>query len=185
MSEPRYPMGLSLRRRCFRGLVKLCGEYGVLPSSHIIPESKVQKLGYCPISLGGSSNIWPGIYNGDDGHDGDKCVAIKVIRYFDSEDVQTVKKARCFDPLPHMIEPDWDCLQNFCREVITWKRLSHPNILELIGVTMDEKEYSMVSPWMENGNIVEFLREDLQANPLKLVRPMLHFVHHFVDYCHS
>jgi len=50
---------------------------------------------------------------------------------------------------------------------------------------MDEKEYSMVSPWMENGSIVDFLKENLQANPLKLARPMLHFVHHFVDYCHS
>jgi len=50
---------------------------------------------------------------------------------------------------------------------------------------MNEKEYSMVSPWMDNGNIMEFLREDLQANPLKLVHPILHFVHHFVDPGHS
>ena len=46
---------------------------------------------------------------------------------------------------------------------------------------MDEKQYSMVSPWMDNGNIMEFLRENLQANPLKLARPLLHFAHHFVD----
>jgi len=101
MLEPRHPMSLGLWRRCFRGLVKLCGEHGVLPSSHIIPKSKVQKLGYCPISLGGSSSIWPGIYNEGDGDDGGKCVAIKVIRYFESDDVHTVKKARCFDPSPH------------------------------------------------------------------------------------
>jgi serine/threonine protein kinase len=76
-----------------------------------------------------------------------------------------------YDPLtcrPHTIEPDR--LQSFYREVITWKRLSHPNILELIGVMIDEKQYSMVSPWMENGNIIDFLRENHQANPLKLVR---------------
>jgi len=27
----------------------------------------------------------------------------------------------------------------------------------------------MVSPWMENGSIIDFLREDLEANPLELV----------------
>ena len=66
-----------------------------------------------------------------------------------------------------MVEPDR--LQDFYREVVTWKRLSHPNILELIGVMADEKKCSMVSPWMENGSIVEFLRGNSQANPLKLV----------------
>jgi hypothetical protein len=40
---------------------------------------------------------------------------------------------------------------------------------------MNEEEYSMVSPWMENGNIIEFLRENLEANPLKLARHMFHF----------
>ena len=49
----------------------------------------------------------------------------------------------------------------------------------------DEKKYSMVSPWMENGNIVEFLRENLQANPLKLARLMFNFIHHLTNSGHS
>lgn len=66
-------------------------------------------------------------------------------------------------------------MQNFCREVATWKSLSHPNVLELIGVTMGDEEYAMVMPWMANGTIIEFLKENLQANPLKLARTVFRF----------
>ena len=40
----------------------------------------------------------------------------------------------------------------------------------------------MVSPWMDK-NIVEFLREDheVKPNPLKLARPVFHFVHDVTD----
>ena len=38
----------------------------------------------------------------------------------------------------------------------------------------------MVSPWMD-ANIVEFLRENLEANPLRLARPTFHFAHDVID----
>ena len=50
---------------------------------------------------------------------------------------------------------------------------------------MDDDECAVVMPWMENGNIVEFLEKDLQANPLKLARPMFRFIHLFVESSHS
>ena len=167
MLQPHFQMSLRTRRRCLRGLVRICGEYGVLPNSYIIPQSKIQKLGDSPISLGGFSRVWAGMYEED------QSVAIKVIRRRESDDVRKIEKVRYFDP--HLsIQPDHS--QNFCREVIVWKRLSHPNILELIGVTMGDGEYTMVSPWMENGNIVEFLRENPEANPLKLVYTTFRFI---------
>jgi len=46
--------------------------------------------------------------------------------------------------------------------------MSHPNILPLIGVTLS-KELAVVSPWMENGNAIDYLRENHEANPVKLV----------------
>jgi len=39
---------------------------------------------------------------------------------------------------------------------------------------MGDEQYTMVSPWMEK-NIVEFLKEDTKANPLKLVRTAVSF----------
>jgi len=46
----------------------------------------------------------------------------------------------------------------FCKEVVTWKSLRHPNVLPLLGVTMGENLLAMVSEWMVNGNITEFIK---------------------------
>lgn len=99
MLEPKYPMSLRARRRCFRGLVKICGEYSILPSSCIIPESRIQKLGDSPVWSSDFSDVWPGIYNEDDEKDEDegKSVAIKVIRCWQSDDFEAIKKVRCFE----------------------------------------------------------------------------------------
>ena len=35
---------------------------------------------------------------------------------------------------------------------------------------MDDNGYAVVSPWMENGNIMDYVKKEFQANPLKLVR---------------
>ena len=50
------------------------------------------------------------------------------------------------------------------------KNLSHPNILDLIGVpdTLEDGKFSMVSEWMANGNIMEYVRSNA-GNHLKLV----------------
>ena len=49
-----------------------------------------------------------------------------------------------------------------------WKTFRHPNVLPLLGVTMRGGEFVMVSQWMKNGNIVDFL-EGRNADRLKLV----------------
>ena len=60
-------------------------------------------------------------------------------------------------------------LQRFCREGVAWKHLRHPNILPLIGVTMDSQQFAMISAWMENGNINEFVGKDQHVNRIELV----------------
>ena len=50
-----------------------------------------------------------------------------------------------------------------------WKTLHHPNVLPLIGVTMTENKLVMVSEWMENGNINEFVKAYPNANRPELV----------------
>jgi len=97
MLEPHHQIDLCTTRRYFQRLVEACGEYGTLPSSYIIPESKVQKLGDSPVSSGGFSDVWPGAYEEDEDED-PKCVAIKVIRYREPDGVQKIKKVRHFDP---------------------------------------------------------------------------------------
>jgi len=51
-----------------------------------------------------------------------------------------------------------------------WKALRHPNVLPLLGVTMTGNRLAMVSEWMARGNINEFLKTDVNADRLGLVR---------------
>jgi serine/threonine protein kinase len=56
---------------------------------------------------------------------------------------------------------------------VTWKTLWHPNILSLIGVMMSETQFAMVSDWMGNGNLSDFVKAHPDVNRLELVRFML------------
>ena len=52
---------------------------------------------------------------------------------------------------------------------MTWKALSHPNVLPLLGVIMAEKHFALVSEWMTNGSINEFVMANRTVNRFKLV----------------
>ncbi|KIM87462.1 hypothetical protein PILCRDRAFT_63602, partial [Piloderma croceum F 1598] len=48
-------------------------------------------------------------------------------------------------------------LQDFSTEVVTWRQLSHPNVLPFYGVfhlNNNRTRVCLISQWMENGNIV-------------------------------
>ena len=56
-----------------------------------------------------------------------------------------------------------------------WSALRHPNVLPLLGATMAGTQFIMVSEWMGNGNINEFVetypdadRFELVGSPLKV-----------------
>ena len=94
------------RKHCFRGLVEVCGKYGVLPASHTILESKIETLEDAPVSAGEFTEVWPGMFMEDDGDDDDDAgyyygdatvVAIKVVRYLDPDKAQSLKRVRRSD----------------------------------------------------------------------------------------
>ena len=60
--------------------------------------------------------------------------------------------------------------------MITWKYLRHANVLELVGVIMAESQFAMVSEWMMNGNINEFIEANPDANRFGLVSPPLNLL---------
>ena len=70
-------------------------------------------------------------------------------------------------------------MQRFCKEVVTWRSLEHPNVLSLIGVTMSETQFAMVSDWMEKGSINEFVRANPDINRLELVSVLPKISRHF------
>ena len=48
-----------------------------------------------------------------------------------------------------------------------WKRLIHPNILPLLGVTLTPPQ--LVSSWMSSGDLPEYIKEHPNADRLELV----------------
>ena len=46
--------------------------------------------------------------------------------------------------------------QLFCHEVVMWKRLTHPNVLPLLGITLDPPQ--LISSWMPGGDLLEFIK---------------------------
>ena len=73
-------------------------------------------------------------------------------------------------------------MQRFCKEVITWKSLRHPNVLPLLGVTMAGNQLAMVSEWMTNGNINQFVSTHRNVNRFDLVsHPFELLAHPIVD----
>ena len=52
-----------------------------------------------------------------------------------------------------------------------WKRLNHPNIVPFVGVTTDPLQ--IVSEWMPNGTLTEFVGKHPGANRIDLVGPSL------------
>ena len=50
-----------------------------------------------------------------------------------------------------------------------WKTLRHPNVLPLLGVTISENRFVMVSEWVVKGNINQFVRAYPNADRLGLV----------------
>jgi len=52
---------------------------------------------------------------------------------------------------------------------VLWKRLRHQNLLPFYGVYMADS-FGIVSPLLENGNIVTFTLKNPEVNRLRLVR---------------
>ena len=69
--------------------------------------------------------------------------------------------------------------QRFCREVVLWNTLSHPNVLKLGGVygDMGKGQFITVYEWMVHGTITEYTRKEY-VNGLELVR--IFSLHHFL-----
>ncbi|KAJ7587383.1 kinase-like domain-containing protein [Mycena floridula] len=106
---------------------------------------------------GSFGDIWKGNFSGT-------LVAIKVMRHSDAE--RSV------------------LLKTFIGEAILWRELSHPNVLSFHGIHLWSKDgrICLVSPWMENGNLVSYLKDHSDADRLSLALDVargLEYLHSF------
>ena len=113
------------------------------------------------VECGGFADVSRGTHQG-------RQVAIKVVRAYITDNLDVIRSVRGLPPPSY--PPQTNGLQRFCREGVAWKHLRHPNILPLLGVTLNEHRFAMVSEWMENGNINQFIEKDREVNRADLVR---------------
>ena len=147
-----------LRHRILLLLSKICKARGIIPSSYLLQRDFTHIGRVC--YHGGFADVTDGEYLG-------RPVAIKYLK-MDEENSDRIFKV----PLVNLfILSLLSFLQRLCREIISWKHLSHPNVLPLLGVSMstDPRCFSILTEWMPNGNVMRYARSNLEANRLQLV----------------
>jgi serine/threonine protein kinase len=117
------------------------------------------------LASGGFADVRCGKYMG-------RLVAVKTMRVPEHGDFLKVRKVSIDDPFP----ATWNAIsiifpQRFCKEVVLWSTLSHPNVLKLVGVQgdMGTGQFVTVSEWMAHGNIMGYIKKN-RTNRLELVR---------------
>ncbi len=63
---------------------------------------------------------------------------------------------------------------------MTWRLFDHENVCPFIGVSVEEfsPRYALVSPWMDNGNLMQYLKKVPQdySGKLYMVRVTIYTV---------
>ncbi|KAJ7113402.1 kinase-like domain-containing protein, partial [Mycena epipterygia] len=125
----------------FKALLRLSRASGLHPRCFAL--TRLHTIGQ-QVAAGAFGDIWKGLYRRQN-------VSVKVMRLFEDSDIEAVLKA-------------------FGREAVIWRQLSHPNLLPFFGVYYLDKRLCLVSPWMENGNILKFLsKESHKIDRLSLI----------------
>ena len=109
-------------------------------------------------------DVWMGDYLG-------QWVATKVLRVCSMSEFDKIRRVGwlCITLSMPLVSWPWP-MQRFCKEVIRWKALTHPNMLPLLGVTMDRYHFVMVLEWMEDRNINKFIKSHEDISWFELVR---------------
>ena len=95
---------------------------------------------------------------------GDSKVRVQRVRLYPQGDPQKVKevRSRFVSPFSGANET-----QSFHRVILTWKHLTHPNIVPLLGVTADPPQ--LILDWMSGGDLPAYITNNPQADRLRLV----------------
>ena len=156
------------KNRLHRALRKTCAEAGILPDSYYLDATQIKRLNEVPFASGGYSDVWRGSYKGDS-------VSIKAFRVYTTDNIKHLTKVSNIfhdDRVDDYLLTAFNLRQAWCKEIVVCRNVSHPNILSFLGVSAtDSHPLCIVSKWMPNGNISEFLKTDGQINRRPLVRP--------------
>ena len=74
---------------------------------------------------------------------------------------------RCVVDVVASSPPINEVSQIFCQEAVMWNRLTHPNIVPLLGVTIEH--FQLISNWMSGGDLLSYIKKNSDADRLGLV----------------
>ncbi|KAF9789365.1 kinase-like domain-containing protein [Thelephora terrestris] len=132
----------SLKTRCFKVLRKVSPAHGILPKSYQLAVVTLTDDG-TPYTSGRFADIWKGQLDG-------RQVCVKAVRTQTAANLGKIKR-------------------RFYREIIGWKYIAHQNLIPFFGVSESMFPFCIISPWLPNGNIVEYIRKNRGVNRLQLL----------------
>ncbi|KAF5351554.1 hypothetical protein D9758_007247 [Tetrapyrgos nigripes] len=121
-----------LRSKILAAMLRLAKESGLYPKMFAL--HGIQTLGEYPVASGGFGEIFRGDFGG-------QAACLKVIKIYRDSDIRKL-------------------LNFFLQEAILWRQLDHPNVVPFLGLYFlgdDNRRLCLLSPWMENGNVVQYL----------------------------
>ncbi|KAJ7926361.1 kinase-like domain-containing protein, partial [Mycena leptocephala] len=130
------------KRRAHRLLNILADSLKIFPEAIAI--HGVTLLKFHPVKAGGFANIYHGTYTNTDEEQVE--VALKVLKLFRDQSDDSRRAI----------------LRKFAKEALVWHYLRHPNIVPLLGVdgtTFPGLTMAMVSPWMRQGSVLNYMTE--------------------------
>ncbi|CAE6467472.1 unnamed protein product, partial [Rhizoctonia solani] len=68
----------------------------------------------------------------------------------------------------NVLDENPEYMEDVAREIHTWSKCDHPNVLNFLGLVVFRGQIGMVAPWMENGSLPRYLERTLSADRCKL-----------------
>ncbi|KAJ3555728.1 hypothetical protein NP233_g12141 [Leucocoprinus birnbaumii] len=140
-----------LKKELAVAIQRLSKKSALYPDCFVLKDISIEKAkdgSIHALSSGKFGDVWKGTLQGQD-------VCLKVMRVYRNSKIHELLKA-------------------FSCEAVLWGQLQHANVLPFYGVYhLEHSTYNricLVSPWMENGNVDEYLARETNADRMSLIR---------------
>ncbi|KAF8698373.1 Protein tyrosine kinase, partial [Rhizoctonia solani] len=67
-----------------------------------------------------------------------------------------------------LLEENPNILMDVAREIHTWSKCDHPNVLHFLGLAEFRGQIAMVAPWMDNGTLPRYLKNSPSTDRCRL-----------------
>lgn len=125
-----------VKNRLVHAAIRLSKVFDIAPE-RLVLKNHLELRGKDPVASGSFGEVYRGVLNSEE-------VSIKMVKVYQRGGSSASKE--------------------FTKEALIWRQLNHPNVLPFYGVYYWDDSHSrlcLVSPWMAQGNVVDYLRKDL------------------------